>query len=583
MGRRGVLFLVICFLNGLLAHLNAETVTYDFSSTEYWVLASNGVTHPGIGSESKIQKIYYTGNDDCFVGSGNVYFSNEGCLVLNTSASLKIPYRDNWTIRKVILRSHSSNSSSTAVNIFSAYDTKLSKEQKWSPSGVYEYTISSTNLKDLYIKTKNSAARITSVTIDYASANGGNEDDSGTDEDDKEFVVSAPIFNPVSASFSTESLVVTMDASEGCEIFYTTDGSTPLYISAEEYNGIKGDIVTICKDDSKVTLQAIAINPITGESSDVCSATYTYVPIGKNDGSKTKPYTVAEVAVMTDTKKDKWVKGTIYGTMIGESPKNIATSDFTVASNLVIGDGGMNIPVQLLQGSVRNAINLKDHPYLKGKEVLLKGSMEEYCGARGVKNTSEYQIIYDVPINSYGYATLYLDMSVSVPDGCTAYYCTTEGDKVNLLPVGDVIPSNVGVIINAEPNKTYSLPYTTRLNSDESSIVVRNQLIGFVEDVVVTDDKNSYYALNVKNNKLGFYIPQTSTEGGFTAKAHKAYLQVPMEYKAAMFLIHFESDETVIVPITNISGDVIYDLYGRKVFSPVPGIYIRGGKKFVIE
>ena len=441
--------------------------------------------------------------------------------------------------------------------------------------------------------------RIKSMSVTYISTEGDNNEGEGGDDsgdtgggneneeegkvDKDPIVISAPIFNPTSTSFSIESLEVTIEVANGYEIYYTKDGSTPSYTNTEEYIGIKGDVVTIYAADSKVMLQAIAVDPTTGQCSNVSSATYTYVPISNNDGSKSKPYTVAEVAVMKDKISGKWVKGTIYGTIIGDNPKNIATSNFTVESNLVIADADINIPVKLPTGDVRNDINLKVHPYLKGKEILIKGTLEEYCGVRGITTPTDYQITYNMPINSYGYATLYLDMPVSVPNGCTAYYCSTEGNYVDLLPVGEIIPGNVGVIINAEPNKTISFTYTTKANSNESAILSTNQLVGFVQDMVVTDDKNAYYALNVKNNRLGFYLPQTSTNEGFTAKAYKAYLQIPIEQKAAMFLLHREEDETAIVPIYNISENIVYDLQGRIVSSPVPGIYIRGGKKIIIK
>ena len=101
-------------------------------------------------------------------------------------------------------------------------------------------------------------------------------------------------------------------------------------------------------------------------------------------------------------------------------------------------------------------------------------------------------------------------------------------------------------------------------------------------------DGNAYYALNAKNGKLGFYIPQTATDAtdaaaGFTAKAYKAYLQIPSEQKALMFVIHREGEETSIVPMTHREDDVIFDLQGRAVTHPVSGIYIIDGKKVVIR
>ena len=83
MKRKCLLLFVVCCLNGLLVHLKAETITYDFSSTDYWVTESNGATHPGTGSISPISKVYYKENNDCFDGSSTVYFSADGYLQLS--------------------------------------------------------------------------------------------------------------------------------------------------------------------------------------------------------------------------------------------------------------------------------------------------------------------------------------------------------------------------------------------------------------------------------------------------------------------------------------------------------------------
>ncbi len=50
------------------------------------------------------------------------------------------------------------------------------------------------------------------------------------------------------------------------------------------------------------------------------------------------------------------------------------------------------MPVQLPAGDVRNAVNLKDNPGNLGKEVLLKGNLEAYFGAKGLKSVSAYKI-----------------------------------------------------------------------------------------------------------------------------------------------------------------------------------------------
>lgn len=421
--------------------------------------------------------------------------------------------------------------------------------------------------------------RIESMSVTYVAE----KSDTGDSGNEEFVVVSMPIFNPTSTFFTTESLDITIEAAKGCEIYYTKDGTTPSYTSAGEFVGTKSNVATIYASDSKVTLQAIAVDPITGKCSNVSSATYTFI---KNNGSEIKPYTVAELRAMPQSTElvGKWVKGTIYGTL--DNNNNLVTSNFKEYTNIVIGDEHEYIAVQLENNNIREEINLKDYPYLKGKEILVQGTLEKYILPQGVgvKKPSEYKITYDIPINSYGYATLFLDMPVSVPEECTAYYCVTEGNQAKLIPVDSVIPSNVGVIIEYTPNKNCSLTYTTNSCAIEQTIREDNQLVGFTQDTTISEDINSYYALNVKGNKLGFYIPQTiNSDGTFIAKANKAYLKVPAETQATMFLIQRDNNETDIIPIKDIIEDAIYDLQGRKISSPRSGIYIKAGKKVVIR
>lgn len=201
-----------------------------------------------------------------------------------------------------------------------------------------------------------------------------------------------------------------------------------------------------------------------------------------------------------------------------------------------------------------------------------------------VTYTFEEPTTYDISINKYGYATLYLDMPYTMPEGSTAYYCTTSGEVARLLPIEGVVPAHTGVIIEAAPNTTCTLTYSTSANPAEESIKSDNQLIGYTEDTEVTFEDYSYYALNAsKDGKVGFYIPKAATETSFTAKAYKAYLQVPKGQGASMFVIQRADDETEIIPMTATTDDVTYDLQGRRVAHPTAGIYIKGGKKIVIR
>ena len=418
--------------------------------------------------------------------------------------------------------------------------------------------------------------RIKSISITYISSN---------DDEEDVVIVSAPIFNPSTSTFSSESLDVAISAAKGCDIYYTTDGTTPSLENLEECS--KGNVATIYASNSPIVLSAIAVDPISGKGSNVSSATYRYIdPTIENDGTKERPFTVAEVKRMTVNKLDRWVRGVIYGTMVNADASEVVTSDFSSSTNIVIGDELINIPIKLTDNeTLREAINLVDHPYLLGKEILIKGSLTDYCSSKGVTEVEEYKITYDVPINSYGYATLFLDMPASVPSGSKAYYCTIEDNYAKLHSIETIIPDSVGVILESSPNTTCTLSYSATGGSkiEEENIRSTNRLIGYTKDHVIPNSEYAYYALNVKDNKLGFYIPQSMTDSEFMAKANKAYLQVPIENKAAMFILRREVDESEIVHINSITDETIYDLWGRIISTPTPGVYIKGGKKIVIR
>lgn len=419
--------------------------------------------------------------------------------------------------------------------------------------------------------------RIKSISITYISSN---------DDEEDVVIVSAPIFNPSTSTFSSESLDVAISTAKGCDIYYTTDGTTPSLENLEECS--KGNVATIYASNSPIVLSAIAVDPISGKGSNVSSATYRYIdPTIENDGSKENPFTVAEVTQMGANKSDKWVKGVIYGTVVNGDINNVATSGFNSKTNIVIGDENSHIPVELPDGSrFREEINLVDHPYLKGKEILIFGDLTNfYNSPKGITEVEKHEITYDVPINSYGYATLFLDMPVSVPSGSKAYYCTIEDNYAKLHSIETIIPDSVGVILESSPNTTCTLSYSPTGGSkiEEENIRSTNLLIGYTKDHVIPNSEYAYYALNVKDNKLGFYIPQSMTDSEFMAKANKAYLQVPIENKAAMFILRREVDESEIVHINSITDETIYDLWGRIISTPTPGVYVKGGKKIVIR
>ena len=120
-------------------------------------------------------------------------------------------------------------------------------------------------------------------------------------------------------------------------------------------------------------------------------------PTTPGDGSKEKPYNVAQVQGGTAT-GTAWVTGYIVGWIDGKTISDGAkfTVPATVASNIMIAasadetDYNKCLPIQLPAGSVRAALNLQDNPANLGKAVKLHGSIEKYFGQTGVKSVDDY-------------------------------------------------------------------------------------------------------------------------------------------------------------------------------------------------
>lgn len=113
-------------------------------------------------------------------------------------------------------------------------------------------------------------------------------------------------------------------------------------------------------------------------------------------GTKEVPYTISDALLLENPNREAWVKGYIVGYVIGQSINEKSAifgadgEDVSVSNMLIAGDVNEKdytqcVVVQLPQGDVRTALNLKDNPENLGKQVNLLGIMEAYFGVCGVK------------------------------------------------------------------------------------------------------------------------------------------------------------------------------------------------------
>ena len=118
-------------------------------------------------------------------------------------------------------------------------------------------------------------------------------------------------------------------------------------------------------------------------------------PVAPGDGSKEKPYNVAQV--QGGASGTAWIAGFIVGYI---PDKALAEAKFdlpaTSATNILIAasatetDYNKCVPIQLPTGDVRSALNLVDNPSNLGKSVKLHGSLEKYFGVAGLKSVDDY-------------------------------------------------------------------------------------------------------------------------------------------------------------------------------------------------
>ncbi len=121
--------------------------------------------------------------------------------------------------------------------------------------------------------------------------------------------------------------------------------------------------------------------------------------IGGNPGAgsdTSKAYNVSEAKKHTG-EQEVWVYGYIVGGDLSSS-KCSFSAPFSSRTNIVLAnktsvkDKSLCLSVQLAKGSIRDALNLVDHPDLVGKQVYLRGDIvESYYGIPGIQNISEYQ------------------------------------------------------------------------------------------------------------------------------------------------------------------------------------------------
>ena len=188
-----------------------------------------------------------------------------------------------------------------------------------------------------------------------------------------------------------------------------------------------------------------------------------------------------------------------------------------------------------------------------------------------IEEVEELPVKFNDGKDGFAYATLYTPVALNIPATVEAYTGVVEGTKLVLNQLDAVIPAGTGVVLRTEFEAgTYNFEIiTSGLLSDESNVLKG--------DVFSQKNDGLYYSLaNVSG--VAFYKYTGKYLTGFRARISGE------EVGSTQPLTFSFRNTTGIEEVTSaFQSNEIYDLSGRRVTSPVKGLYIVNGKKVFIK
>ncbi len=206
---------------------------------------------------------------------------------------------------------------------------------------------------------------------------------------------------------------------------------------------------------------------------------------------------------------------------------------------------------------------------------------------------------HDLVISKYGYAGLYLDYAVKLPENVKAYRVSEiNGNSLKLTEIADgLVPAATPVIVKAAAD-TYRLNYVA--NNAAEAINHPNLLYGAsFNQYLEGKPSTSYYLFGAKNDKVGLYKAwleynadgtitndNKGTDNGkhFKVSANKIYLPLTSSSSAPLSFSFDETQTGIEEQMTENNAKVIYDLQGRRVNKVKhDGLYIVNGQKVFLK
>ena len=190
-------------------------------------------------------------------------------------------------------------------------------------------------------------------------------------------------------------------------------------------------------------------------------------------------------------------------------------------------------------------------------------------------------------------ATFSAPFAFTVPEGVNAYVVETvptssTAQMAQLATAGSTVAANTGVILYGATAETQvrMIPATETGASNASSLL--GQSAGEAKQIVDVTGQTNYILVN-KDGNIVFSKALANGENK-NISMNKAYLSIPAGSPVNQFALSFgdEGETTGINAFeagqAGSTAAPVYDLSGRRISQPATrGIYIRGGKKFMVK
>ena len=215
----------------------------------------------------------------------------------------------------------------------------------------------------------------------------------------------------------------------------------------------------------------------------------------------------------------------------------------------------------------------------KNTDITLKQSGNAGSSPKVLDYIMIQSVSSSVTVSSAQYATYATSYNLTVPSDENVKVYTVKVNEAGTaiektaIAAGTVIPAGTGILVNGAEGS-----YDFAVTSDEAATVENNDLVAATANV--TSDGATYYALAMKNGKVGFSL----VAEGVVIPAGKAYLKVS-EASGAKF-ISMDGELTGIDNVKTEAAserDAYYTLQGLKTAKPAKGLYIHNGKTVIIK